>query len=594
MRPARRSIGKHRIGALVVATMVAIALSASGCESGTDGDDAAPPPTIGAPSAPGSGSAPGGARDDTNLLAGRDWGHFAGASVAGEVVRIRPLGRAIVKQDGSGGQANPPVNLRGPHLEVAGDFEVAATLRDTAAAPAYLQLYGEVPVVYDEWRQERRSVRLGVVGGRLEVALWDGRKAEPVRTETMGAKLPAEVALSMRRGGGRLEFRAGEAVLGSVADHDVFGAGRIWFGADAGVGGPGWELAALRVRALPGGRATIVDAPALGLPHTAPDALRTVAAGRKRPVDPGVAVAAGPLYTDQDYRTLIAGQFSMLTPENDMKPQFVHPRPDVYDFADADSMIDFARANEMKVHGHTLVFGEALPRWMREVSRGERERVMTEHIATVAGHFRGRVAEWDVVNEPLSIEDADYAAGKPGLRQHIWQEGMGEQYLDKAFRAARAADPDAALFLNEFGIEENGPRWDALLALVKRLKARGVPIDGVGFQTHIHDRGDHLDQAVFGAHLKALADLGIRSRVSEIDVHGEDREAQAEQFAVAMRTCAAAPTCGSFGTWGATDHYGSTAEHDSYPLSVGDELMWDTKQEPKPAVEAVRAALRSD
>ncbi|MEU6589617.1 endo-1,4-beta-xylanase [Streptomyces sp. NPDC046881] len=526
-----------------------------------------------------------------DLLAGHDWRHFAGAQVTSGSVHITPLDRRIVRQDGSGGQPNPPVNLRGPRLLVTDDFEVSAELAGTGDAPAYLQLYGEVPVVYDEWRQERPSVRLGVVGGALEVALWDGTTAKPAVTRHFGAEVPADATVTVRRTGTALRFQVGDRTVGSLPDPGVFRSGQVWFGADAGKGGPGWDLEGLRARAFGGGTVRVADAPALAQRHDDPGALRSLAAGRDRPLPMGAAVAGGPLFTDDGYRALVAGQFSMLTPENDMKPQFVHPQPDVYDFTEADSLIDFAAANDMQVHAHTLVFGEALPRWMRQVPPAGLEKVMTDHITRVVGHFRGRVAEWDVVNEPLSPDDSDFVDGKPGLRRHIWEKAMGERYIDTAFRAARAADPRAKLFLNEFGLEEDGDRWEALLSLVKRLKQRGVPIDGVGFQSHIHETGDHVDAAVFAAHVKALADLGLSSRVSEIDVHGDDTDAQAQQYSLVLRACADAPSCSSYGTWGVTDRYGSTAEEDSYPLEPGDELLWDVRLRPKPAVEALRDAL---
>lgn len=284
----------------------------------------------------------------------------------------------------------------------------------------------------------------------------------------------------------------------------------------------------------------------------------------------------------------------MLTTENDLKPQFVHPQPGVYDFTEGDTLVEFADRNKMAVHAHTLVFGEANPHWMSEAPAQDRRRIMEEHIATVAGHYRGRVAEWDVVNEPLSLEDADYAAGGAGLRRHLWFQAMGETYIDHAFRAARTADPTAKLYLNEFGIEADGPRWDALYALVKRLVAAQVPIDGVGFQNHIHETGDHLDQPALRRHIQALAALGLTSRISETDIHGEDLEVQADQFGNSLRVCRTEPTCTSFSTWGISDRYGSTADPNKYPPSPGDELPWDTTQHPKPAYTALTEALNPD
>ncbi|MET9490837.1 endo-1,4-beta-xylanase [Nocardia sp. NPDC006630] len=532
----------------------------------------------------------------SDLLAGRDWSHFAGARRESDGIHISPLGRALVEQDGTGGSPNPPVNLRGPFLEVRGDFQVASGWRQVGDHSAYLYLYGEVPVVFDEWRQQRRAVRLGLDAGSLHVAVWDGMSAEPVTERTFEvAKFgPHSVALEHR--GGRLRISADGSELGELPDSGVFATGTVWFGADAAAGGPGWTLSALSAQGLDGGKVEVRDAPDLAQSPAPRESLRTLAEAipQRPPLRIGAAVSAGPLSTDAAYRSIAAGEFSMLTTENELKPQFVHPQPGVYDFTEADTLVEFAERNGMSVHGHTLVFGEANPRWMTHTPAQDRRRVMEDHIATVAGHYRGRVAEWDVVNEPLSVEDSDYADGKPGLRQHLWMQAMGESYIGHAFRAARAADPAAELYLNEFGIEADGRRWDALYALVKRLVADNVPIDGVGFQNHIHESGDHLDQSALRRHIQALQALGIASRISETDIHGEDSAVQADQYAESLRACRAEPSCTSFSTWGITDRYGSTADPGAYPPSPGDELLWTTDLQPKPAYAALAQALSAE
>ncbi|MGI5440730.1 3-oxoacyl-[acyl-carrier-protein] synthase III C-terminal domain-containing protein [Streptomyces shenzhenensis] len=133
----------------------------------------------------------------TDLLDGRDWAHFAGAKPTPSGVRITRLDRRITRQDGSGGQPNPPVNLRGPHLVFRGDIRIEARLRHTDGTDAYLHLYGETPVVYDEWRRERRGVRIGVAGGRLRFDRWDGDSDRPALTRTFGKGFGDEVRLAV-------------------------------------------------------------------------------------------------------------------------------------------------------------------------------------------------------------------------------------------------------------------------------------------------------------------------------------------------------------------------------------------------------------
>jgi endo-1,4-beta-xylanase len=563
---------------LFVSVLCLLAGGAAACDLSGGGDAR--------PSA--SGAAPASGRVD--LLAG-DWSHLPGGTVGSGGVRIHGLGRQIVLQDGTGGQPHPPVNLRGPQLKVRGGFQVSATLHRPAGQTASLYLYGEVPIVYDEWRQNRRGLRVAVPERELSLTVWDGRSAVPVADRTASVTSPATVTVTLTRHGGDLVLSAGDTRV-SVPDPGVFDAGSVTFGVDAVPDAPDWTLAALEATARDGGGVAVRDTRMAGQWTQPSDSLRGLAeaTGRRLPI--GAAMAAEPLVSDDGYRALAATQFSMLTTENALKPQFVHPGPDTYDFTEGDLLVDFAADNHMKVHAHTLVFGEANPRWMQQVALADRERVMTGHIRTVVGHYRGRVAEWDVVNEPLSPED-DGPDGGPGLREHLWQEAMGESYIDKAFTAARAVDSEAKLYLNEFGAEADGPRWDALYALVVRLKGRGVPIDGVGFQSHIHEAGDHIDPAVLRSHIVALAELGLSARISEIDVYGESPRVQATQFAGVLGACLSEPTCTSFSTWGITDRYGSTAEHDSYPLEAGDELPWDQRLRPKPAVAAMRDTLRA-
>ena len=531
-----------------------------------------------------------------DVLTGHDWTHFAGATAGPGGVRIVGLGGRIVRQDGSGGQPNPPVNLRGPRLAVRGPVEITVGVDRPAGRSAVLTLYGDVPVVYDEWRHNPPGLAVTVTDRELRLAVWDGRGDGPAVRRRAAVAAPAAATVTVTRAGGRLTVRLGDVGL-SVIDPGVFSSGRVFFGADADDGGTaaatspggpaGWTLTSLRAAGLDGGSATVVDAPALDQPAPAPGSLRVLAAAR-RALPIGAAVAAEPLLADDEYRRLTAAQFSMLTTENAVKPQFVHPQPDRYDFTGGDLLADFAAANGMAVHGHTLVFGEANPRWMRDAPAGRRERIMLDHISTVVGHYRGRVAEWDVVNEPLSTESEDYEDGGTGLRRHLWQQAMGETYIDRAFAAARTADPGAKLYLNDFGLEADGERWDALLGLVDRLKRRGVPIDGVGFEAHIHEAGDRVTAAVLQDQFADLARLGLSARVSEIDVYGDSAAGQAEQYATALTACLAAPNCTSYTTWGVTDRYGST----TYPPQLGDDLIFDRNLAPKAAFTALTRVLR--
>ncbi|RJO73976.1 glycosyl hydrolase [Nocardia panacis] len=529
-----------------------------------------------------------GTSEPVDLLRGRDWAHFAGAEVRADGVRITPLDRKIVRGDGSGDQANPPVNLRGPRLKVDGDFELTATMRDIGSRGAYLQVYSGVPVVYDGWRYEPPSLRFGIAGGKLQVAVWDGRADKPVQARAFGSDLAGTAVIRMRTNGNIAVLSIDGKEVGSVPDGDIFDGATVWFGADAEPDG-GWTLAGLTAQAEPGRRLTVLNSPALQ-EESSGRSLRAAAAALPRPIEMGSALMSGPLLADVDYRAFAAAQYGALTPQNELQAQVVQPRRGVFAFAEADTLVDFARVNAMKVRGRPLVWHDGLPQWMREASGAAAVRpILLEHIDAVVGHFRGRVAEWDVVSEPISADSADFGSGGTGIRRSVWSQALGEQYIDEAFRRARAADPQAALYLDEYGVEADGPRWDALLALVTRLKERGAPIDGVGFQSHESTEGQRVSADTFRKHVRALAALGVRSRVSQMDVLVEfdEHDVQAKQFAQRLAVCREEPTCVAFETWGFTDKYGPAATPRKYPPASGDALPLDARMRPKAAYTAL-------
>jgi endo-1,4-beta-xylanase len=517
-----------------------------------------------------AGVAPAAPQAPLDLLSGQDWGRFAGATPTSDGVRIRPLDRWIVSTEGQRSQPNPPVNLLGPRLLVNGAFEVDATM----SGSGYLQLYGSPPIIYDEWRQEPPSVRVGVIGGQLEVAVWNGRADKPVQAKKFGSGLSGDVAVRVKRSGSSFELSAGGRQLGTVPDPGVFSSGQVWFGADGS-----WTLKSLTATGAKG----IRRAPDWKQ-KTVPGSLRSRAEALPRKMGVGSALAVAPLVADDAYRATAGEQFNLITPENDMKPQFVQPARGVFAFEEADAIVDFARANGIAVHAHTLVWFEALPTWMR--SAPDRKTVMTDHIKAVAGHFKGRVAEWDVVNEPMNEDNAD------GLEHNLWYQAMGADYIAQAFRAARSADPGAVLYLNEYGAEQEGPRWKALHALVKKLRQDGVPIDGVGLQSHEYEAGDRVPAETFRKHVRALAELGLKVRVSEMDVVTSDQSSQAEQFGERLAVCRQEANCTGFTSWGFTDRYGSTATTKRYPPVPGNALPWTSSITPKKAHTAMVDALK--
>jgi endo-1,4-beta-xylanase len=214
----------------------------------------------------------------------------------------------------------------------------------------------------------------------------------------------------------------------------------------------------------------------------------------------GAAAGLRPLETDPVYAQTLAREYNVLTTENEMKFEPLRPTRSRFAFADADKILDFATAHGMKLRGHTLVWHGQLPRWLvnGNFSRDEVSAILREHIETVIGHYRGRVYAWDVVNE--AIDD------QGGLRQTFWSNMLGSDYIAQAFTLARAADPQATLLYNDYGGEALGVKSEAIYGLLKSLKGRGVPIDGIGLQSHfLLDQPPRMSEVA--ANLRRLAAL---------------------------------------------------------------------------------------
>ena len=200
----------------------------------------------------------------------------------------------------------------------------------------------------------------------------------------------------------------------------------------------------------------------------------------------GCAVVPERLTGEPDYAALVAEQSNILVPENAMKWAALRPASDKFNFGPADTIVAFAAAHGQKVRGHNLCWHEALPKWFAAtVTKGNAPQILTDHIRTVAGHYAGKLHSWDVVNEAINPK-----SGLPSaMRKSPWLELIGPDYIDLAFRTARAADSTALLTYNDYGIETDEPdeteKREAVLALVRGMKKRGVPIDAVGVQSHL-------------------------------------------------------------------------------------------------------------
>ena len=294
----------------------------------------------------------------------------------------------------------------------------------------------------------------------------------------------------------------------------------------------------------------------------------------------GAAVSAKAAREDKAYLRAFVSTFGSMTPENELKWSLVHPQRDSYAFADGDALVGLARATRKRVRGHTLVWDLQLPKWVVDEDWEPRElrKVLEEHVERVVSHYRGQVAQWDVVNEPFD------PAGK--LKRGVFMRELGPRYIAIAFRAARRADPKARLFLNENGVEGPGPKLDALVSLAARLRRQGVPLDGVGIQGHMA-AASAPSAGRLAATMRRFTRLGLDVEITELDVAAPgpgERAAQRRAYAAAAGACSAEPRCTGLTVWGVTDEWSWIGE-------AKRPLLFDSDARAKPALAGVLRAL---
>lgn len=325
----------------------------------------------------------------------------------------------------------------------------------------------------------------------------------------------------------------------------------------------------------------------LGLVPAWAEGLRALAGPAR--IQIGAAVDVPLLDTDPSYTRVLAREFNAVTPENAMKFSVIHPARGRYDFSQADALVAFAARHGMQVQGHVLLWHQQLPAWVMEgrFSRDELREILREHIQTLVGRYKGKVAVWDVAAEVLDEQ------GRP--RDTFWSQGLGPDYVQQAFRWAHEADPQARLRYNEYGAEGAGAKSDALYHYAAALRQQGTPIHGIGLQMHI-DLNDAPDPAAVRYNLMRLGALGLETDITEMDVmlalpaSRADLSAQAKHYGAMLRACLDVPTCRSFSTWGISDRHSWIPEF--FP-GKGAALLFDAQYRPKPAYRAVQRTLRA-
>ncbi|KAJ3352534.1 hypothetical protein HDU83_007953 [Entophlyctis luteolus] len=281
---------------------------------------------------------------------------------------------------------------------------------------------------------------------------------------------------------------------------------------------------------------------------------------------------------------LTTSECSLTTPGNEMKWDATEPQQNVFTFTSGNAIVTFAQTNGLSIRGHNLVWHSQLPSWVTNGAwtNATLQAAMVNHITNVVSNYKGRVVHWDVVNEPFN-DDGTY-------RQNLFYTNIGPGYIAIALQAARAADPNAKLFLNDYNLDYPGPKLNAMVSLVKSLKAQGVPIDGIGSESH-------LIVGQVGSYAQALTTLataGVSVAVTELDIRTatpETAAASAQQqadYRTVVAACVATATCLGVETWGISD---ASSWIPSTFAGYGAALPYDANFKPKSAVAGIVAGF---
>lgn len=263
--------------------------------------------------------------------------------------------------------------------------------------------------------------------------------------------------------------------------------------------------------------------------------------------------------TGSSYDMTVRNNFNILVAENEMKFDAMERTQGVFTYTNSDRLVAYAQKYHMQVRGHNLCWHSQLPAWVTSgtFTRASLQAILKNHITTIVTRYKGKVQQWDVVNEPFND-------GTGTLRSSIWQQVIGNDYIDSAFVWAHRADPDAKLYLNEYGTEiYGGTKSNAMYNYVSAMKNRKIPIDGVGFQCHF--TVSKIDFTKLDQNIKRYAAIGLEAIITELDVRIAKTDyaadpakwlaLQANDYLNLIRICLNNPNAKTFVTWGFTDKY---------------------------------------
>ncbi|AEE47270.1 endo-1,4-beta-xylanase [Cellulomonas fimi] len=329
----------------------------------------------------------------------------------------------------------------------------------------------------------------------------------------------------------------------------------------------GWRPRAAALAATAG--LVLTTFAAISTPAQAASTLGASAAEKGRYY--GTAIAAGRM-GDSTYMTIANREFNMITAENEMKMDATEPSQGRFTFTNGDRIVNWALSNGKRVRGHTLAWHAQQPGWMQSMSGSALRNALINHVTQVASYYRGKVYAWDVVNEAFADDGR-------GSRRDSNLQRTGNDWIEAAFRAARAADPGAKLCYNDYNTDGINAKSTAVYNMVRDFRSRGVPIDCVGFQAHL---GTSLPSD-FQANLQRFSDLGVEVQLTELDI--QQGSNQANMYAQVTNACLAVARCTGITVWGVRDS-------DSWRTGANP-LLFDASGNKKPAYTSVLNALNA-